>query len=114
MKSHLRTQQRGRWQTALTLLALVVALHPPAIFARDAAVNVASTLAYIQEHTVSAHVVLWKDYVSTVTRTTEEYLTKHGCHYEVNDQQSVTQLLENHPRTARRTHDHRTHRPAGP
>lgn len=86
--------ERKLLQKLLVLGAAGLVLLPPTIFARGEAVNVASTLAHFQEHSVSAHVVLVADEISATTRMTEEYVARVGCHYEVRDQQSVAQLLQ--------------------
>lgn len=44
--------------------------------------------------TVSARVVLIRDSVSTPLAITEEYMEKHGCHYEVKDQSDLADLLD--------------------
>lgn len=78
----------------LMVASFVLALTSATAFGRDKAVNVAATLAHALENTVSAHVVLIRDSVLTPIAITEEYMDKHGCHFEVKDPSALADLLE--------------------
>lgn len=95
MKSRPNTNtQPSHWRKAMTLGALLLALSPLITFAWEGTVNLTAALTQALDSTVSAHVVVGPGIFLTPTATTEQSLTALGCHYEVNDQESLAQLLD--------------------
>lgn len=79
----------------LAIGATGLLLHPSTSFATEKkAVDVATTLAHFQEDTAFASVALIRDEISSVTRMTENFIERSGCHYVVSDREEVAQILQ--------------------